>query len=238
MIVSIHQPVYMPWVGYMYKIIMANVFVILDDVQYSPNKASMQDYNYIKTPQGKLSLKVPVEYKYNVTKINEARTKDELGWKEKHLKAIELNYKKAPNFARVFPKLKEIMLREYNTLADLNVALIEYFCEELGIETKIVKSSQLEVGSSKEQRIIDIVKNLGGNVYLSGKGAKDYQDEEHFKREGIDLVYTDYRPIEYPQVHGEFVENLSVIDYLFNCEDYSKLDILKKVMDKRYEKQI
>ena len=95
MIVSIHQPDYLPWLGYFNKIALSDVFIFLDDAQFSTD--NIHNWNRIKSPQGELKIKIPVEQKLGY-KINEVRTKDELGWREKHLKSISMFYKRAPFF--------------------------------------------------------------------------------------------------------------------------------------------
>lgn len=214
MIVSIHQPDYLPWLGYFYKIAKSDVFVILDDAQYSNN--NMHNWNKIKTPQGELRLKIPVRQSLG-DKINEVRTKDELGWKEKHLKTIEMNYKKATYFNEIYQNFADILLADYKTISELNTAIIRFYCERLGIRTKFVHSSDLKITTAREERVIDIVTTIGGNVYYSGNGAKAYQVEEHFTQRGIKLQYTDFVPFEYEQLWGKFIPGLSFVDYVMNC---------------------
>ena len=213
-IISIHQPDYIPYIGYFYKIYQSEIFVFLDDVQFSND--NMHHWNRIKTPQGEFRLKIPVEYSFG-NKINEVRTKDELKWKEKHLKTIEMNYSKAQYFHEIFPYYKELLLKEYPNLAELNIAINKSICENFGLKTKFIRSSELNINSTKEDRVIEICLALGGTTYISGNGARAYQVDENFVRKGVYLKYTDYQPFEYSQRWGEFIPNLSILDYVFNC---------------------
>lgn len=214
MIVSIHQPDYIPYIGYFYKIAQSDVFVFLDNVQFSND--NMHHWNRIKTPQGELRLKIPVEYKFG-DDINTVRPKNELKWREKHLKTIEMNYTKAKYFNDIFPKFKEIIMAKYNNLAELNIRVNQFICNEFGFKTKFILSSELDIDTAREKRVIDICLALGGKTYISGNGARAYQVPEHFNDSGIILKYTDYKTFEYPQLWGDFIPNLSIIDYIFNC---------------------
>lgn len=214
MIISIHQPDYIPYLGYFYKIYQSEIFVFLDDVQFSND--NMHHWNKIKTPQGEHRLKIPVASNFG-DEINEVRTRDELKWKEKHLKTLEMNYSKTQYFKEIYPQYKEIIIKNYSNLAEMNIAINQFICEGMDIETKFIRSSELNVNSVKENRVIDICLALGGKTYLSGIGAKAYQVDENFEDKGLHLKYTDYEPFEYKQVWGQFIPNLSVLDYIFNC---------------------
>jgi len=213
-IVAIHQPNYIPWLGYFYKISQSEIFVFLDDVQFS-NKG-MHNYTYIKTPQGSYRLKYPVQQSLG-DKINEVRSKDELGWKERHLSIIESNYKRSNHFLQVFNDYSEILLKKYSNIASLNIALVQFFTDKLGIKTKCVKSSELKINGSREEKIISICSVLGGNVYYSGVGAKEYQREGHFNDAGIDLRYSVFKSFSYPQLWEGFQSNVTALDYFMNC---------------------
>ncbi len=214
MIVSIHQPDYLPWLGLYYKMAHSDLFVYLDDAQYS----NMADHNVnvIKTPQGPLKLKVPVEQHLGDL-INVVRTRDELKWKDKHLRTIQMNYSKAPHFKEVFAGFSDVIQAHEGTIDKLNMSINEFICAGFGIKTRIAKSSEMGLTSFREERVLDICTKLGADEYLSGNGARAYQDEEHFSQRGIKLTYLDYKPIAYRQLWGEFIPNMCVLDYVFNC---------------------
>ncbi|ADQ79104.1 WbqC-like family protein [Paludibacter propionicigenes WB4] len=214
MLVSIHQPDYLPWLGYFNKIALSDVFVFLDDAQFSTD--NIHNWNRIKSPQGELKIKIPVEQKLGY-KINEVRTKDELKWREKHLKSISMFYRRAPYYEEVFPDFENIIMKTYPDISKLNETIIRYFCDGFGIQTKFLLSSDLNLSTFNEERVIDICKAVGGTRYYSGNGAKAYQVEEHFTNRGIQLEYTHFEPFEYPQQWGNFIPCMSVIDYVMNC---------------------
>ncbi len=221
--VSIHQPNYLPWLGYFYKLYQADVFVFLDDVQYS-NKG-MHNYCYIKTSNGSFRLKFPVQQSLGDT-ILEVRSKDELGWIEKHLKTIETNYRKALHFDEVFNDYKQLIYGNYENIAEMNGNMIKFFSQKLGIETEFVYSSELNIQADKQDKIISICQALQANVYYSGTGAKAYQDESVFDAAGISLKYSIFEPFEYEQLWGEFQSNVMALDYFFNC-GYNWEQVLK-----------
>jgi len=212
--ISIHQPNYIPWLGYFDKIYQSDVFVFLDDAQFS-NEAQ-QNFHYIKTSQGSFRIKIPVKVKFG-DKINEIKTRDELGWKKKHVRTLEMNYKKAKHFDEVFDDFSSLLLNDYEDLCHLNISIIKYICEKFGIDTECIRSSQLGLNSKREEKVIDICTSLDGKIYLSGTGAKAYQKEENFTERDIELRYSSFKPFIYPQLWGDFQSNVSVIDYLMNC---------------------
>lgn len=216
MIVSIHQPDYIPYLGYFYKISKSDIFVFLDDCQFSNN--NMHHWNRIKTPQGEHRLKIPVEQHLG-TPINKVRTKDELSWKEKHLKIIQMNYSKAKYYQEIYPKFEKILLKNYSNISDMNIAINIWISRNFGFNANFLKSSEMKINTVKEKRVIDIVKLLDGDTYFSGIGAKNYEVDEHFTEEGIKLVYSDYKAVEYFQLWPKvgFLPYMSILDYLFNC---------------------
>lgn len=214
MIISIHQPDYIPYMGYFYKIARADQFVFLDDCQFSND--NMHHWNRIKLPQGEYRLKIPVEQHLGDT-INQVRTKDELKWKQKHLKTIEMNYSKTPYFKTIFPDFRDILMCSYTDLAEQNIVVNTWIAGRFGLKPEFHKSSDMGIKTAKEERVMDICCALGGNIYLSGNGARSYQKEEDFTGRGLLLKYSDFNGIMYPQLWKGFLPGMSVLDYIFNC---------------------
>jgi hypothetical protein len=212
--IAIHQPDYIPYIGYFYKISQVDLFVHLNDAQFSND--NMHHRNSIKTPQGRKRLTIPLKYHFK-DNINQVRTKDELEWKEKHLGLLAANYQKCRYFNDIFPKLRELLLTVYDNLADMNMAINQFIISGFGFSAPVIKASDLNIFTKKEERVLDICSVLEADEYYSGLGAAGYQKEENFRNRGITLTYTDYKPFIYPQQWGSFEPNLSVLDYLFNC---------------------
>lgn len=214
MIVSIHQPNYFPWLGYFYKIFKSDIFVILDDVQF--NKEGLQNYHYIKTPQGSLRLKIPVKANHGDL-INSVKINENLDWRKKHLRTIEMNYKKANYFAPIFDDYSNLIMASYDSISDISEAAIKLICDRFGIKTRIISSTTLNVETTSTQRVVDICLSLKATEYLSGTGAKAYQNEQIFSDNGLILSYSNFVPFEYKQLWSrEFQANVSILDFLMN----------------------
>jgi len=214
MVISIHQPNYIPWIGYFYKIAKSDVFVFLDDVQYEKN--GFTDRNRIKTPQGELYLKIPVQIENHLQKINQTSIREALGWREKHLKSIDMNYRKSKYYQEIFPLVEDILSVTGSNLAEFNSQVVSKILKVLDINTPCIIAHELNISATGTMRLVEIVKQLGGSTYLSGKGGSKYQDEELFRDNSIQLSYSNFIPPIYRQCWGEFIPNLSILDYLFN----------------------
>lgn len=220
MIVAIHQPNFIPWIGYFAKIEASDIFVILDDAEYS--KGSLINRNKIKINNSAHWLTVPIEnVKYSIEEsknIYEIKIDNKQNWKKKHISTLKQYYNKSPNYINIVKMIEEVYSNEYEYLYELNIQLINQICVMLGIQKKMIFSSSLNVKSKSTERIIDIIKKLGANKYLSGHGAKSYQDENMFEKNNIELYYIDVTHTTYPQQGSGFIPSLSIIDYLFNVE--------------------
>lgn len=216
--VAILQSNYIPWKGYFDIIGLVDEFILYDDMQYT--KRDWRNRNQIKTPQGLMWLSIPVDTKGKYyQKIKETRISDH-GWAASHLRSIELNYARAPYFADYKPLLAELYGKaaEMEYLSDVNYLFLTALCAELGIRTRITWSSDYTLVDGKTERLAGLVKSAGGDYYLSGPAAKDYIVDEVFAEAGIELAYMDYEGYPaYPQLHGEFVGNVSVLDLLLNA---------------------
>jgi hypothetical protein len=225
MIVSIHQPQYLPWLGYFDKIERSDVFVFLDNVQFKKNE--WQNRNKIKTEQKWQWLTVPVIHKFG-QKINEVKINNTVRWGKKHLTALMTHYSKAAFFKEHIGFFEKTYAQEWQYLADINIHIIQYLVEALGIsKTKLVISSEHESREEPTERLVDLCKQAGGDVYLSGQDGEKYLNLDKFDKEGIQVIFQHYNHPQYPQLYGNFEPYMSIIDLLFNCGPES-LTILKK----------
>jgi hypothetical protein len=228
MIAAIHQPNFIPWIGYFYKMLKCRRFVFLDDVQYI--RRGFTGRVKIKTPQGEKWLSVPVKKKgrYHQS-VSEVELESGDTWKKKVLGTLQSSYGKAPYFKTYFPEFETILQKDRHCLAELNIQLIQWLAQALEINTPMVKSSELAgVSGQSTERLVSICKAVGASRYLSGFGGQNYQEEEIFKENGIELVVYDFKHPEYPQLWGDFIPGLSAIDLLFNCGPQS-VKILKNI---------
>lgn len=213
-IIAIHQPNYIPWLGLFYKIYQSDIFVFHDDVQFS--KKGMHNFHYIKTKDEHLRLKIPVLQSHGDL-INQVKTMDELNWKKEHLRRLKDSYSKAPYFKIISNDFEVLLNSDYKNLASMNEEIIKFICLKFGIDTEFVTASTLNLSTSREEKVLDIISALNGTVYYSGTGAAAYQNENDFTERGIELRYSTFKPFEYPQFWGKFESNISILDYLMHC---------------------
>lgn len=224
MILTAHQPVYLPWLGLFHKIALADKFVFFNEVQYLPK--DWMNRNKIKTPVGEIWLTVPVLRKgYLDMNTSEIEINNDTDWKRKHLKSILINYKKAPYFENYFNFFEETYSKDWHYLADLNEYMLKWFLKQLGISIDFVKASDFKFQGTKSDLVLDMCKQMGSDLYIFGSLGKEYAKVEDFKEHGVRIIFQEYKHPVYPQMHGNFIPNLSVIDLLFNCGPNS-LDII------------
>ncbi|HQU71579.1 MAG TPA: WbqC family protein [Calditrichia bacterium] len=216
---AIHQPNYIPWLGYFYKLANCDVFVYLDAVQF-PRGQSFSPRNRIKTPNGSAYLTIPLDRSRAVEgklTYNEVLFADRK-WIAKHLRSVEMSYKKTPHFDEIFTLFRQ-ELEQRETFVDLTIGLIDTFADYLGITTRRVRLSEIlgDFGQ-KSHLIVDCCRAMEAGIYFSGTGGgKEYNDEEILAGSGIRLEYSRFEHPVYPQLWGEFESHLSILDVLFNC---------------------
>jgi len=218
-LLSAHQPTYLPWMGLLNKIYNSNIFIILDKVQYE--KGGYINRTKIKTSQGAHWLTIPVPRDSYKKKINEVWTVDENEWCIKHTETVKHNYKKCDYFrdAKGWGTLSL-------PLSHINTTVIRQLCDTFDIQTPLMYQPAL--GSKKQDFIIDLCKYFNADAFLFGAKGRDYVDVEYFKKQGIEPLFQDFRCIEYPQQWGgDFIPGLSVIDALFNVGAEKTFKLIK-----------
>ncbi len=215
MIVAVHQPQYLPWLGYFDKIRQADIFCYLDNVQYKKN--DWQNRNRIKTSQGWQWITVPVRYQFP-QKIYEVKISSAANWRKKHLQALITNYHRAPFFKQSIDVYERIYSQGWEYVCELNIYFIERLKETLGLGQKpTIKSSQLELREDPTDRLIDICKAVKADTYMSGQDGVKYMDLERFKKNDIKVIIQDFKHPVYPQMFKGFKSHMSIVDLLFNC---------------------
>lgn len=229
MIISVHQPQYIPWLGFFDKIAKSDAFVFLDQVQYKERE--FQNRNKIRTKDGWMWLTVPVVSKgLGRQKISDVKIDPESDWQEKTWGSLHSCYNRAPFFKEHAGFFEKVYTRKWDRLIDLNIHIIEYLLAQLKIGTPLYYESKIGTTLEATGRIIEICKKLKADTYLSGSGGKDYLEEEKFKNEFISLQYQHFiHPLyrqQYMDASSPFLPYMSVIDLLFN-EGPNSVDILK-----------
>ena len=224
--VAIHQPNYLPWLGFFKKIYECDTFVILDDVQI--NTRAFQNRTRINIRDSKQWLTIPIEKKDHRAEIRDVSIKQG-NWKDKHLKTLEFNYGGC-QFFDLLDAYREFYFKSYENLIDLNVDIIKRTLKILNIERQIKYSSDLMIESQKNQRILDICKVLNANCYLSGVGARAYNIGDEYRKAGIKLKYIEIKEKPYFQKGvTNFIYGLTMLDCLLNNGVDYTLDYIKRL---------
>jgi hypothetical protein len=217
-IVSIHQPHFLPWLGYFNKIKNSDLFIVLDDVQFRKNY--FQNRTQIKNTNSEFFwFSIPINKAPLETKINKITILEKHDLK-KNIKQLEGFYQKTPFFKEYFPELKEIFEKKYTHLSVLNYDLLVWALKILSIETPLINSSEILSNAIDDpnERLIELCKQTNTTHYIAGKGGKNYMNENIFEANSIKIIWQEFdsSKIEYPQINGSFLPNLSFIDTLFN----------------------
>ncbi|MBM3265699.1 MAG: WbqC family protein [candidate division Zixibacteria bacterium] len=218
MIVSIHQPNFLPWLGFFEKVDRSDLFILLDDVQFEKN--DWQNRNRIKGPSGAQWLTVPVRHRYPQI-IAETQIDPSSDWRRKHWNAIVSNYRKAGYFDNYAPQLEPIYRQEWERLADFNVDLLKQTLGWLGIATPLRRASEFNVNRTSSERLAVLCEATGADMYLAGAGGHGYLDITPFETRNIRVEFQEYTHPVYPQLFGAFVSHLSILDLLMNCGERS-----------------
>lgn len=220
--VVILQPGYLPWLGFFDQLRRADVFVYYDDVQYDTH--GWRNRNRIKTQNGPLWLTVPVRHSgVGLPRILDVEIDARTPWARKHVTSIRQAYARAPHLSRYLPPLEELLERRWSRLVDLDIACAALMAEWLGVRRRIERSSELDVAGSRSERLLNICRRIGASKYVSGDAARSYLDVGLFERSGVTVEWQQFAHPTYPQLHGEFISHLSMLDLILNCGEAAPL---------------
>lgn len=224
MTIGIHQPEYLPWPGFFNKILKSEAFVILDNVQFS--RGGVQNRNRIKTARGVKWLTVPLAG-HQMLPIKDVNIDNSRPWSANHFTLLKGAYKNSLHFSELLDFFEDLYLNQkFTKLVDLNLRIIKYLMDYLGLKTKLILASSLKSKGQRTDLLLDICRKTGSDVYLSGQGGKRYLEEEKFKANGIQITYRDFAYPTYQQQFDEFVPNLSIVDMICNL---GKTETLKLI---------
>jgi hypothetical protein len=229
MIAAAHQPLFIPWIGYFNKISKTDLFVIVDNVQFTT--AGWIRRNTIKGTAGAQKIIVPIKEKEHIGQSIKDVLIDNSGgnsnWREKHIRTFTFCYRKAAYFNEIMTFLEKSYSREWKDISNFNIELIRAVCEYLEITTKVIISSESNIQGGKTDLIVDICEKTGADTFILGMGGSSvYADREYMASKGINVIMQEFRHPEYPQLFGDFVPKLSILDLLFNMGRRSK-DIVR-----------
>lgn len=218
LIASIHQPQYLPWLGYFDKIHQSDIFILHDDINFKKN--DWQNRNKIKTTKGWEWLTIPLNYRFK-RPIEKTPINNTINWQEKHLNKIKLNYKDSYHYNYLIDECEKFYAGNWEMLGPCNIDFILTCIRLLSIQTKIVLASTLNIKSTGTQKIIDLCRAVNAEAYLTDIHPKTNNDLLLLKKWGIQTIYQDYKHPIYNQLNQNkknpgFVSHLSIIDLLFN----------------------
>ena len=213
-IVAIHQPEYLPWLGFFKKMMSSELFVFLDDAQF--RKKGWQNRNRIRTKNGTALLSIPV-HAHSYPNINEITIDNNKNWSKRHKKSILYNYAGAPYFEEFKDFIELLFEKKFEYLTDLNTEIIKFIMNELEIKPRIVFSSELKISKKGSDRVLDICKTVGADSYITVTvWAQSKLRTEEFKKSNIHVEFQKFRHPIYRQFYGKFIPEMSIIDLLFN----------------------
>ena len=223
MIVAAHQPAYLPWLGYLDKMARADVFVVMDDLQYEAQ--NFQNRNRIKLNNGAGWLTVPLERGHQSDRICDKRIRNDASnpkehWQRRTWATLQVHYGRTPFFERYAAEIEDLYTRPWERLVDLDLHILELARRWFGITVPIVLSSSLGLEGQKTARIADMCRKVGAKVYLSGRGGStSYLDLDLLARAGVSVAWQSFEHPVYPQRYPQlgFVSHLSFLDALFNA---------------------
>jgi hypothetical protein len=227
--VVIHQPDFVPYLGFFQRFLSADEFIVLDHVQFvTGTSRSWTHRDKIKTPAGEKWLSLSVRKAPLGTPINQIELSDSVDWVTANLELLKQNYRTAPFFGEVFPFVESLYDHPPKLMVEFNLRSIQLLMDLLDVRLPWVCSSALEPRGSSNEMLIDLLGKIGATRYLSGIGARDYMQFDKFVCAGIEVVWQEFKHPIYTQQYGAFVPNLSSLDLLFNCGIASSRQILKE----------
>ncbi len=229
-ILSCLQPTYLPWLPFFERMIISDIFIIFDDVEFSKN--SNHNRNYIKNNSEKLLLTVPIKYKNRIL-IKDIEIDNSKNWKKKHWQTIKQTYGKLESFKEIYHGLKQIYEKDWKYLSDINIEIIKFFVDYLNIQSEVFISSRLNVNGSSNQKLINMCKYFNADTFIVKRNTNDYHPKKLFLENNIKLKYFSNKPMRYQQQGNNFIPYLSILDYTANCGPF-----LKEIIHINNEKKI
>lgn len=228
-VVVIHQPDFVPYLGFFHRFLHADFYIALDHVQYvNGSSRAWTHRDKIKTAQGEKWLTVSVKKAPRDTAINQIELSADMCWRQDNLRLLEQNYRKAPYYNELMTELERLYARPFHMLRDFNMASIEMLMDMLDVRIPWVWSSSLDPVGTKNELLVDLLKKVSATHYLSGVGARDYFQQEPFAKASIGVIWQDFTHPVYVQQFGEFVPYLSALDVLFNHGITASREILRR----------
>jgi WbqC-like protein family len=214
--IVISQPMFFPWIGIFEQMRLSDVFVHYDNVLL-PQGRSFVTRVRIKSHQGKGWLTMPVKRKgLGRQTINSVQVYDSIDWRKSHLRTLQMEYARAPYRDDILAMVEEVYTLKTNCCSELNIVAAEKIANYFELPCQFIRSSDYHFQGGKSEKLIDLVRSLGGGIYITGHGALNYMDYELFEANHIQVKFMDYQYFPYPQLHGAFDPYVSILDLIAN----------------------
>lgn len=228
MILSGHQPNYLPYPGLVGKIMMSDKFIYVTKVQYE--RKSWQNRNRIRSMDSEVLLTVPTLKKGKFDQlICDVQINNDLKWGKKHFNSIRLNYKKCKFYNNYIDFFEDLYNKEWNNLCELDIYIMNYILNELNVKTPILYDKDFDFKGNKTDFLVDMCKQTNCDTYMSNKGSENYVELNVFTDNNLNHIYINYIGQQYKQAYRGFIPKLSIIDMLFNCGNVETKKILEDV---------
>ena len=227
--VVIHQPDFLPYLGFFHRFLYSGLYVVLDNVQFVYGTRSWHNRDKIKTPQGEKWLTVATKKNNFSALINEIMLCEGEKFKIRHLNLINVNYRKANFYNEIMPHIENLYSYECEKMIDFNMKSIEILMQLFDTNINYIYASDLKAEGKGNGIIVDILKKVDATHYLSGIGAKNYYEPALYDEAGIKVIFQEFKHPVYPQLFGDFIPFLSSIDLLFNCGIEKSREILRNI---------
>jgi hypothetical protein len=218
-LVAMHQPTFLPWLGWWDKLVRADHLVLLDDVQFPKKGGNWMNRVRVLVNGAPAWMTVPVDRSYHgVRTVRETRIDDSKQWRKKVEATLASSYGRAAHFDAVYPVVEELIRLPVDRIADFNETGIRRIAAELGLDAgKLVRQSELEAEGAATDLLVNLCHALDATAYMTGDGSDEYLEPEKFDAAGLELVVQRFSAPEYPQLAGDYVPGLSIVDALMNC---------------------
>lgn len=217
MIVVVSQPMLFPWIGMLEQVRLADTYVHYNDVQFS--KGSFVNRVQVKTENGPRWLTVPLANLHLGQRIDEIAINNQRPWREQHLALLAQAYVSAPFRETMLELVRDVYAHDYPTLDALSAASMMALCRYYGLDRdrRFIDVGTLGINGKGSERVLRIVKAVGGVTYVTGHGARNYLDHGLFEAAGVTVEYMNYQKVPYAQQHGDFTPYVSGLDLIANC---------------------
>jgi hypothetical protein len=226
--IAIHQPDFVPYLGFFHRFLEADCYVALDHVQFVQS-GGWTHRDKIKTRQGAKWLTISVRKAPFGTAINQIELSTNIDWRTENLRMLADSYRQAPYFNEIYPGIENLYRQDCSRLSEFTLQFIEWMMDAFDVRIPHVLSSSLDPQGRKNEMLVDILGKLGATDYVSGVGARDYFDPAPFEQADIRVSWQNFTHPVYPQLHGEFIPYLSSLDLLFNCGIEQSRAILRSI---------